>query len=190
MISLAGLTRHINSLVIHCTASPDDDSLFRRYPDGTLKQTPVQVIDGWHRERGFHRADAARQRFNPELTAVGYHLILLRSGATATGRAFSEVGAHVEGHNAHSLGLCLVGNERFTTGQWRSLANVVGDLGREFKRQVMPRDPESEAIGERAPLWICGHRDLNSEKTCPNFDVRSWFNAGMTPDPANVWSAA
>lgn len=199
---LRDLNRLIALLVIHCSDSVDGDSLFRRSGAGLVTHTPVQEIDDWHVKRGFVRDGAARQCFNPDLRAIGYHLVIYRNGAIATGRAFSEVGAHVRGFNAHSLGICLVGRERFTPPQWASLASVVGDLGRTLKRRLVASEaPAGEHEG--GILRVCGHRDLSPDvdgdgtveprewlKGCPNFDVRAWFDAGMVPDPAHVWSEA
>lgn len=201
---LRELTRYIGLVVVHCSDSLDEDSLFRRSGAGLVMHTSVQEIDDWHAKRGFRRTDAARQRFNPELRAIGYHLVIYRKGVIATGRAFSEVGAHARGFNAHSLGICLVGRSRFTPAQWISLANVIGDLGREFKRRVVPFVADApSADDEGSVLRLCGHRDLSPDldhdgtvepsewnKNCPNFDVRAWFEAGMTPVPEHVWSAA
>lgn len=199
---LRDLTRLISLLVVHCSDSPDEDSLFRRDGAGVITRTPVQEIDDWHAKRGFHRDEQARARFNPELRAIGYHLVIYRNGAVATGRAFSEVGSHVAGHNAHSLGICMLGRERFSADQWASLADLVRGLGLQFKRRIVTLDADegAEASGPGV-LRLCGHRDLSPDadgdgtveprewlKTCPNFDVGAWFKSGMTPDPAHVWT--
>lgn len=199
---LRDLTRHINLVVVHCSATPDANSLFTRGADGALLRTPVQEIDAWHAQRGFHRANQARLRFNPTLSAIGYHLVIYRNGAIASGRAFAEIGAHVRGHNIRSLGICMLGIERYSTQQWASLANVVRDIEHAFKRRIVTLDAD-EGDDERPVMRICGHRDLSPDidgdgtvepsewtKTCPGFDVSAWLGAGMTPDPAHVWSQA
>ena len=199
---LRDLTRIINLIVVHCSATPDWNSLFTRGEGGVLVRTPVQEIDAWHVKRGFHRASQARLRFNPTLSAIGYHLVIYRNGAIATGRAFDEVGAHARGNNARSIGICMIGIERFSAKQWASLANVVADIERAFKRRIVMLDAD-ESADEGGIIRICGHRDLSPDadgdgtveprewtKTCPGFDVSTWFGAGMTPDPAHVWSEA
>jgi hypothetical protein len=40
---------------------------------------------------------------------IGYHWVIDHDGAFAPGRAETEIGAHVEGHNAGTIGICLLG---------------------------------------------------------------------------------
>lgn len=153
--------RRIDLIVIHCSASPDG------------KWVTAPDIDRWHEERGFERSARWRARFNPDYAAIGYHFILYTSGAIATGRALDEVGAHAGGHNARSIGICMIGTGRFTAAQWRSLDELV------------------QALRLRYPAAkILGHRDLSPDldgdglvephewlKTCPGFDVAAWLKS-------------
>lgn len=167
--------RPINLIVIHCSASPNGDSLFRGSPGTPGFQTPVSAIDGWHAKRGFHRDPAARERFNPNLAAIGYHHVIYTSGVVVTGRAHDEIGAHVAGFNQKSIGVCLVGTDQFTQSQWFSLRDLVGMLRKQY--------PDARVVG---------HRDLSPDqnkngivesfewlKTCPGFDVATWLDSGM-----------
>lgn len=181
-----GMTRFINKIIIHCSASPNGASLF----SGNLKAdnlvTPVQVIDGWHRARGFKRSDAFRKRQNANLTSIGYHFVIYTNGAIVTGRHLDEIGAHVQGSNANSLGVCLVGTDAFSSAQWSALAT--------FIKSIATLYPDAK---------ISGHRDnspdLNGDglvtrtewlKICPGFDVAKWLKAQMQPELINVWEAA
>jgi len=167
--------RNITLIVIHCSASPNGDSLFR----GTLGQpgftTPVQTIDAWHAARGFKRDEKARRFFNPDLVAIGYHFVIYRNGVVVTGRAEQEMGAHVKGYNQKSLGICLIGIDQYSPEQWQSL--------RELIVLLLKRYPDAR---------IVGHRDLSPDrngngvvepaewtKTCPGFDVAEWLGSGM-----------
>nr|WP_329601534.1 N-acetylmuramoyl-L-alanine amidase [Pasteurella multocida] len=47
-----------------------------------------------------------------------------------SGRKIGEIGAHCRGQNRNSIGICLVGTDRFTVAQWQALANLVRDLSR------------------------------------------------------------
>ncbi len=169
--------RPINLIVTHCSASPNGDTLFRGKAGDVGFQTPVQIIDEWHAKRGFQRSSAARVRYNPSLRAIGYHYVIYRNGAISTGRDVTEIGAHVTGYNQKSLGVCLVGTDRYTPAQWASLADLVGALRKRY--------PESR---------VTGHRDLSPDqnangivekfewlKTCPGFDVAAWIEGGMNP---------
>jgi hypothetical protein len=169
--------RPIKLIVIHCSASPNGDSLFRASPGGPGKITPVEIIDGWHKDRGFKRDPAWRSRQNPALAAIGYHFVVYTNSAVVTGRHLGEVGAHVQGHNADSIGICLVGTDKFTSAQFGQLRELITDLRVRYPKAC-----------------VCGHRDLSPDKngdgsvtpdewlkTCPGFDVAGWLAGGMAP---------
>lgn len=89
---------------------------------------------------------------------IGYHKIIRRSGKVENGRPEYWVGAHVKGKNQISLGVCLIGRDKFTKKQFLSLEKIL------TKWKLLYPDTK-----------IVGHRDLgNTNKTCPNFDVKSW----------------
>lgn len=136
--------RQINLIVIHCTASPN------------FRHTTVNDIDQWHKQRGFRRTNPATNR---ELTSIGYHFVIYVDGSVHNGRDTSETGAHAAGFNAHSIGICMVGTDQFTDGQWDALKVLVAKLEKKY--------PTAD---------ICGHRDLpDVKKTCPGFDVYKWW---------------
>ena len=89
---------------------------------------------------------------------IGYHYVVTPAGDVANGRPKYWQGAHADPYNHESLGICLIGRDQFTDAQWRSLEGLVLALTTEF--------PEAEVVG---------HHDLNSHKTCPNFDVKAWW---------------
>ena len=139
-----GYTRRssTDTLVIHCADTP-----------ATLDASAA-VIRGWHvRERGFKD--------------IGYHLVIRRDGSMELGRPIWSVGAHVEGHNQTSIGVCMVGGcnakgeeeNNFTQAQWDTLVCKAVQLVREF-----------------TITKVCGHRDFpNVKKYCPSFDVATWL---------------
>jgi N-acetylmuramoyl-L-alanine amidase len=159
------LDRYIRLLVIHCSASANGVSLAR---DG---KTAVQVIDDWHHSRGFARDADWRSRFNPDLRSVGYHYVINTDGMSETARHRNERGAHVQGSNFNSLGICMIGTDKFTLAQWDTLHSIIKSL-----LIIYPN------------CRICGHRDLSVDinrdgrvtpnewsKTCPGFDVTDWW---------------
>lgn len=164
------MSRQINEIVIHCSASENG------------KRVTVEDIERWHADRGFWRKQVFRDLQNLRLGSIGYHFVIYTSGTVATGRHLEEIGAHVAGSNARSIGVCLIGTDRFTPEQWESLAkNVRGLL------KLYP--------GAR----VLGHRDYSPDrdgdgvveewewlKTCPGFDVREWVKAGYEPLPENI----
>ena len=98
---------------------------------------------------------------------IGYHYVIRRDGRVEPGRPVEEIGAHVSGHNAHSIGICLVGGiddrgrpeANYTPAQWTALKQTLLGLRRKF--------PVAE---------ICGHRDFAGvKKACPCFEVGAWL---------------
>ncbi len=75
--------RRIDTIVIHCSATPEG------------KNFRARDIDAWHRQRGFK--------------TIGYHYVIDLDGTIEKGRDESEVGAHVSGYNSHSIGICYIG---------------------------------------------------------------------------------
>jgi N-acetyl-anhydromuramyl-L-alanine amidase AmpD len=155
------MMREIELLVIHCAATPNG------------RPHTVQDIDSWHRANGWQRKSKDMQTFNPRLSAIGYHYVIYVDGTVHTGRRPEEIGAHVAGHNSNSLGICLVGTDKFTPRQWAALSNLVHDLRIEY-----------------SGAKICGHRDLPGvHKSCPGFSVADWMKDGL-PLPEHTLSVA
>lgn len=153
------MTRRITTLVVHCSASGNGRAL------SAVGLTAAQVIDGWHRARGFKREWRRRTEFNPGLESIGYHWVIDLDGQVYTGRAPDEIGAHALGHNLDSLGVCLVGFDQFTRAQWAALRELVADVRRDWPT-----------------VRVLGHRDLpNVAKTCPGFDVTAWDAGAREP---------
>lgn len=125
--------RKINKIIIHAADTPADMDI------------GAAEIDRWHKERGWD--------------GIGYHYVIRRDGTLERGRDESVQGVHAAGHNANSIGVCLVGGKpdcNYTSAQWSCLDALVNDLIRRY--------PDSEVIG---------HRDV-SKKPCPMFDVKAW----------------
>lgn len=100
---------------------------------------------------------------------IGYHYVIRRNGEIETGRPIEQIGAHAQGHNDHSIGVCLVGgyNEQGQPDSnytFRQLAALYS-LGQQLKSQY-------------PGINIIGHRDV-SNKACPCFDATAFF-AGDT----------
>lgn len=98
---------------------------------------------------------------------IGYHFVIRRNGKTEKGRPLEQVGAHVAGHNAGSIGICLVGGvnqddytkaeNNFTQAQWKELVRLL--------RMLTALYPSS----------IHGHNEYDKGKACPSFDVQKWL---------------
>lgn len=122
----------IRHLVVHCSDTPDEEPISAR------------DIHAMHLGFGWH--------------GIGYHRVIHRDGTIEGGRPDYWVGAHVYGQNTRSLGVCLIGRERFNAAQLDALELVL-----RFWREDHPQ------------ATVCGHCDFpDTEKTCPNFDVAAF----------------
>ena len=165
------MPRQINFLVIHCSASPNG------------RWTDVSTIDRWHRERRFARTAAARARWQPMLSSIGYHWVIYTDGKAVPGRSPEELGAHAAGYNTGSLGLCLVGTDHFTEAQWITLAQKVRELCAQYGIPLQPAAPKDP----RGLRGVIGHGQLPGvAKACPGFDVRAWLAAGLSIPPDHL----
>jgi N-acetyl-anhydromuramyl-L-alanine amidase AmpD len=110
-----------------------------------------------------HRGDTAedihRWHLERGWSGIGYHYVIQESGELDYGRPHYWTGSHVRGHNTGSLGICLLGKDYFTPEQFETLEIVINNLLMEY--------PQAEVLG---------HRDLDPHKTCPNFNVKEWWN--------------
>lgn len=130
--------RHIDTIVIHCADTPNG------------REFHASDIDQWHKQRGWK--------------GIGYHYVITLKGEVEKGRNDTQMGAHVRGHNTSSLGICMIGRDKFYLVQWVALAKLVAELTADYD-----------------VITVCGHRDFDSHKTCPNFDVKDWLENGL-PD--------
>lgn len=152
--------RECDLLVIHCSDSPNG------------KHFTVEDIDDWHQEKGFLRQDSYRQGLNPTLAHIGYHAVIYVDGSVHSGRQEAEVGAHAEGYNSRSLGICLIGRDKYNALQWDSLEK--------WLRVKLSEYPKAR---------IKGHYQIDAHgKTCPNFDVPAYVARGFIPDTDDILS--
>lgn len=145
--------RIIKDLVIHCTASPEGRDL------------TVQDIRNMHLKNGW--------------SDIGYHYVIDLNGNIHNGRDVDMIGAHVSGHNSHSIGIVYVGGlggngkgkDTRTPKQKEALVKLLLEL-REFYPTAR----------------ICGHRDFSKDlnnngiiepnewiKECPSFEARTEY---------------
>jgi len=138
-------------IIIHCSDTPDEGD---RYG--------IKDITEWHRLRGFD--------------TCGYHYIIRRTGVVEIGRPETEVGAHVQGHNQDSIGICYIGTNHMTSMQIKSLLMLIDAIN---SRWQIPTEE------------IYGHYEFNDSKTCPGQDMnvlRTMIDLGLDPRlrPSNL----
>ena len=102
--------------------------------------------------------DIHKMHLNFGWDGIGYHKVILRSGKVENGRPEYWLGAHVKGKNDISLGVCLIGRDKFTKKQFTSLEKILKNWKRLY--------PQSKIVGH--------YNTGNTQKTCPNFDVITW----------------
>lgn len=150
------MPRHIDQFVVHCSANKASADI------GVAEIRRFHVEhNGWDE--------------------VGYHYVIRRDGLIEDGRPVDQIGAHVAGHNAHSIGICLVGGldddlqpqNNFTARQFDALYALLLALHARY--------PNAEVLG---------HRDFPGvKKACPCFSVREWCaSRALKPDFSNVVS--
>lgn len=125
--------RHISFIIIHCSA-------VRPFQTSSAAQ-----IDQWHKQRGWK--------------GIGYHYVVRRDGSIERGRPEAQTGAHCQGHNAHSIGVCYEGgldmqgkpSDTRTTEQRKAMLRLLTDLKQRYPKAI-----------------IVGH-NMFSTKACPCF---------------------
>lgn len=196
------MLRLTNLIVVHCSATPSG----RPISSGVAgNATAADVIDSWHKARGFQRGQAAIAAFNPRLQHIGYHFVIETTGEVFTGRHPDEVGAHAANFNAHSVGICMVGGielkGRYTPAQWKALKNLVLLQAHQLRIPLSKPLRSKDAAGAyKVMAGVCGHRDLSPDlnkdgeiksnewlKTCPGFDVNAWLANALDPLPEHVF---
>lgn len=132
--------RHINEIIIHCSATPED------------KDITADTIRRWHKAQGWRD--------------IGYHYVVLLNGTIEQGRPLEEAGAHCQGHNSNSIGICYVGGlakdgktpkDTRTTEQKKALTTLLTMLEQQYPRTS-----------------IIGHNTY-ANKACPCFDANKEY---------------
>lgn len=128
--------RRINEIIVHCTATPEG------------RDYTVADIRAMHKAQGW--------------VDIGYHYLIYRDGSIHEGRNVDMVGAHCQGHNAQSIGVCYVG------GVARD-----GKTPKDTRTQAQ-KDALIHLLMQLVCLYpdatIRGHRDF-AAKACPSFDA-------------------
>lgn len=122
----------------------------------------IQTIDEWHRSRGW--------------SGCGYHFVILddnrsrrwRDGEVQEGRPPWIPGAHTQGLNCQSVGICAVGDgdaASFTNCQWLSMSVLCISLIRKYDLRIESVIGHHEVNG----LVSSGEVDAiySTTKTCP-----------------------
>ena len=156
--------RKIDEIIIHCTATRPD----WMQDMGSLSK--IAEIRRWHVE-GNGWSD------------IGYHYVIDRNGNIREGRPEQGLGAHVNGRNANSIGICLIGGfggsdkdifaDHYTKNQEESLRKLINELKRRYSSITK----------------VSGHNQY-AAKACPCFSVPAWLNGGTSSGGIAGWIAS
>lgn len=146
-----------------------------------VSATPPSMFIGAKEINAMHKAKG--------WAGIGYAYVIRRNGKVEKGRPDNQVGAHVEGWNSVSLGICVVGGvdanghaeNNMTVAQQPALEELIRSLLQKYRHAK-----------------VCGHRDLSPDrdgdgviephefiKQCPCFDAIPWARAKGLP-AANI----
>ena len=103
----------------------------------------IETIRKWHVEEN-------------KWSDIGYHYFISKSGIIHNARPTNKIPSAQKGHNAGSIAICLSGRNNFTEKQFKSLYVVCLNISREYGYKIK----------------IFGHKDTDSKKSCPNFEVK------------------
>jgi len=136
--------REIKSIIVHCSLSSFGDAA---------------LIRSWHLAPPHGFLD------------IGYHYVVLNGvrkargkydpkcdGRIEKGRGLDYRGAHCPGDNVNGIGICLVGNSKFTASQISRLVRLIRAIRARF-----------------GSIPVYGHYErpsgIKQGKTCPNIDM-------------------
>lgn len=149
--------RKITDVIVHCSATKSN------------AKCDVNTIDSMHKARGF-----SKQPYSGRY--CGYHFVICQDGTIQTGRLMNEIGAHCQGFNQNSIGICYTGGldanckatDTRTNAQKNSMQQLLLHLICRFGVNIK----------------IAGHRDYSPDtnhngvvdkweriKECPCFDA-------------------
>jgi N-acetylmuramoyl-L-alanine amidase len=111
------------------------------------RSTTFELIDRWHRARNWRK--------------IGYHVVIECGGETKLGRLFSQRGAHVKGHNAGSIGICVTGDNTVPGREWNDVQRAkLVEVVRAIRLLY-------------GPLPVLRHCDLVATE-CPGLSDEDW----------------
>jgi N-acetylmuramoyl-L-alanine amidase len=128
--------RKLDKIIVHCSDTPND------------MDVGVDFI------KKCHTSPDPTDPTKP-WSDIGYHYVIERNGQISEGRDLSKIGSHCKGKNTGSIGVCLIGMDKFTEEQYYSLKLLCDKMKEHYN-----------------VTNVYGHRDFDKRKTCPNFEVK------------------
>ena len=133
-------------IAVHHSASPD---------------VSAAQIHSWHLDRGW--------------SGIGYHYVIRKNGNVELGRPIDTAGAHTQGYNSDSVGICLTGNfmeETPSAEQLRALVELIRYLQQQYGQLEINRHQDlspTACPGDKFP-WKQFIQTLNENSPAPLSD--------------------
>lgn len=133
--------RTTKEVILHCSATPEG------------RDYTVEDIDRWHKGNGW--------------SCIGYHYVIYIDGTIHRGRPETTVGAHCQGHNSDSIGVCYIGGldatgknakDTRTEAQKKAMKELVREIVTRYKM--------------KAGNIHC-HNEF-AKKACPSFSIEEF----------------
>lgn len=132
--------RVIKEIIVHCSATAEG------------RDFTVEDIRRWHKQQGW--------------SDIGYHYVIGRHGEQWKGRDVDVSGAHCEGHNRNSIGVCYIGGLDETGKKAKDTRTL------QQKAVLLSLLTELKRLYPDAKIY--GHRDF-ARKDCPSFDAKKEY---------------
>ncbi len=91
-------------------------------------EASVTTVHNWHLQRGW--------------VGIGYHFYVRKDGSIYRGRPEDTIGAHTEGYNSRSIGICAEGNfevETMPDAQKRAIIELLRELKKRYPNVQIKR---------------------------------------------------
>ena len=132
--------RVIKEIIVHCSATSEG------------KDFTVEDVRRWHKQQGW--------------SDIGYHYVIGRHGEKWIGRDVDVSGAHCEGHNRNSIGVCYIGGLDAAGKKAKDTRTL------QQKAVMLSLLTELKRLYPQAKIY--GHRDF-ARKDCPSFDAKNEY---------------
>lgn len=135
--------RIINEIIIHCSATRIDQDV------------SAEAIHQYHRDKGW--------------LGIGYHFYVRKDGTVIGCRPIELAGAHTEGRNKHTIGICYEGGlVRMNDNTYQKDTRTPAQISAMYNliRTLLHCYPSIKRVS--------GHRDYNAT-ACPCFDASAEY---------------
>lgn len=141
--------RKVNKVFIHCSGSdrPEDQSYERVEFLHTFKKGHLTT---W----GKYGKEACKG-----WKYIGYHFYITKDGTIHKGRPLEVRPSAQKGYNSGTIAICVAGEKEFTDDSLLALVDLCEEIHKSYEK-----------------ITFHGHKEVDRNRTCPNFDYGGWLN--------------